>query len=149
MDVNIEVSNRFASFLTDWDYEQYLLLGGYGSGKSYHAALKIILKLLEEKRTALVVRQVRETIKDSCFALFKEILEKMGLLSDEAVRNNHRPKGTKWLRFLVLWKSVFRMVQESYSEEWIIRRKSSPFMVSALFGWKSVVKSVMKHIPSC
>ena len=52
MDVNIEVSNRFASFLTDWDYEQYLLLGGYGSGKSYHVALKIILKLLEEKRTA-------------------------------------------------------------------------------------------------
>ena len=48
MDVNIEVSNRFASFLTDWDYEQYLLLGGYGSGKSYHVALKIILKLLEE-----------------------------------------------------------------------------------------------------
>ena len=45
MDVNIEVSNRFASFLTDWDYEQYLLLGGYGSGKSYHVALKIILKL--------------------------------------------------------------------------------------------------------
>ena len=82
MDVNIEVSNRFASFLTDWDYEQYLLLGGYGSGKSYHVALKIILKLLEEKRTALVVRQVRETIKESCFALFKEILEKMGLLSD-------------------------------------------------------------------
>ena len=95
MDVNIEVSNRFASFLTDWDYEQYLLLGGYGSGKSYHVALKIILKLLEEKRTALVVRQVRETIKESCFALFKEILEKMGLLSDEAVRFNNRPKGGK------------------------------------------------------
>lgn len=95
MDVNIEVSSRFASFLTDWDYEQYLLLGGYGSGKSYHVALKIILKLLEEKRTALVVRQVRETIKESCFALFKEILEKMGLLSDEAVRFNNRPKGGK------------------------------------------------------
>ena len=62
MDVNIEVSNRFASFLTDWDYEQYLLLGGYGSGKSYHVALKIILKLLEEKRTALVVRKVVQTI---------------------------------------------------------------------------------------
>lgn len=95
MDVNVEVSNRFASFLTDWDYEQYLLLGGYGSGKSYHVALKIILKLLEEKRTALVVRQVRETIKESCFALFKEILEKMDLLSDEVVRFNNRPKGGK------------------------------------------------------
>ena len=53
MNVNMNVSNRFASFLTDWDYEQYLLLGGYGSGKSYHVATKIILKLIEEKNKAL------------------------------------------------------------------------------------------------
>lgn len=95
MDVNVQVSNRFASFLTDWDYKTYLLLGGYGSGKSYHVALKIILKLLEERRTALVVRNVKETIKDSCFALFKEILEKMDLLSDERVRYNNIPKNGK------------------------------------------------------
>ncbi len=95
MNVNVEVSNRFASFLTDWDYEQYLLFGGYGSGKSYHVALKIILKLLEEKRTALVVRQVRETIKESCFALFKEILETMDLLSDEVIRYNGKSKTGK------------------------------------------------------
>lgn len=90
MDINVNVSARFASFVTDWDYKTYLLLGGYGSGKSYHVALKIILKLLEEKRTALVVRQVRETIKESCFALFKEILEKMNLLSEEATYRTKR-----------------------------------------------------------
>lgn len=82
MQADIKVSERFASFLTDWDYTEYLLIGGYGSGKSYHIALKFILKLLEEKRTALVVRQVKETIKDSCFALFKDILETMNMLSD-------------------------------------------------------------------
>ena len=65
MDVNIDVSKRFSTFLTDWNYEQYLLFGGYGSGKSYHVALKIILKLLEERRTCLVVRQVYGTIKES------------------------------------------------------------------------------------
>lgn len=95
MNVNVKVSSRFASFLTDWDYEQYLLFGGYGSGKSYHVALKIIFKLLEEKRTALVVRQVRETIKESCFALFKEILETMDLLSDEVIRYNGKSKTGK------------------------------------------------------
>lgn len=95
MDVNVAVSNRFASFLTDWDYEQYLLFGGYGSGKSYHVALKIILKLLEEKRTALVVRQVRETIKESCFALLKEILESMNLLSNEVIRYNGKSRTGK------------------------------------------------------
>lgn len=90
MNVNMNVSNRFASFLTDWDYEQYLLLGGYGSGKSYHVATKIILKLIEEKRTALVTRQVRDTIKDSCFALFKEILSNMDLLSADTTNKTRR-----------------------------------------------------------
>ena len=93
MEINFPISDRFASFVTDWEYEQYLLFGGYGSGKSYHVAFKIVLKLLEEKRTALVVRQVRETIKDSCFALFKEILTKLGLLSDENVGNKRIAKG--------------------------------------------------------
>ena len=81
--MDIKVSQRFLKFLTDWESEQYLLIGGYGSGKSYHVALKIVLKLMEEQRIALVVRQVRETIRDSCFSLFKEILEKMDYLSDD------------------------------------------------------------------
>ena len=42
-----EVNPRFEDFVFDWDYSTYLLVGGYGSSKSYHIALKIILKLLE------------------------------------------------------------------------------------------------------
>ena len=56
-----------------------MLVGGYGSSKSYNCATKIILKLLEEKRTALVVRNVFETIRDSCYSLFDEISAAMGL----------------------------------------------------------------------
>ena len=33
-----EVASSFEDFMFDWDYETYLLLGGYGSGKSYHIA---------------------------------------------------------------------------------------------------------------
>lgn len=95
MSVDINVSSRFATFLNDWDYEQYLLFGGYGSGKSYHVALKIVLKLLEEKRTALVVRQVRETMKESCFVLFKEILSKLDMLEDIKLRGNQNPYSGK------------------------------------------------------
>lgn len=81
MQISVAVSDRFKNFMTDWEYEQYLLFGGYGSGKSYAVALKIILKLMEEKRTALVVRNVFETIRESCFSLFREILLDMGILS--------------------------------------------------------------------
>lgn len=73
------VNPHFEDFLFDWDSSTYLLIGGYGSSKSYHAALKIVLKLLEERRTALVVREVFETIRDSCYALFVEICESLGL----------------------------------------------------------------------
>ena len=77
-----EVSPAFEDFVFNWDYETYLLLGGYGSGKSYQTALKIILKLLEERRKALVVRQVFDTIQESCYDLFYEILDELGLLTD-------------------------------------------------------------------
>lgn len=78
-----QVAPAFEDFLFDWDYERYLLIGGYGSGKSYQVAFKIILKLLEEKRTALVIREVFDTIHDSCYSLIAEILDDMNLLTED------------------------------------------------------------------
>lgn len=80
MVVDKEVNPRFESFLFDWDYKTYLLVGGYGSSKSYHIALKLILKCLEEKRKVLVVREVFDTIRDSCYDLLVEILEELDLV---------------------------------------------------------------------
>lgn len=83
MEITKEITERFADFIFDWYYETYLCVGGYGSGKSYNIAFKLILKLLEEKRKVLVVREVFDTIEESCFDLFKEILEEMDMLADE------------------------------------------------------------------
>ena len=80
MNIDKEVNERFENFIFDWDYKTYLLFGGYGSSKSYHIALKIILKCLQEKRKVLVIREVYETIRESCFDLFEEILEELDLL---------------------------------------------------------------------
>jgi len=74
-----EVNPHFEEFLFNWKHKFYFLVGGYGSSKSYHIALKIVLKLLEEKRTALVVREVYDTIRDSCYSLFEEIVIDLGL----------------------------------------------------------------------
>lgn len=74
-----EVNPHFEDFIFDWNYKTYFLVGGYGSSKSYHIALKLILKLLQEKRKALVVREVYETIRESCFALFEEIINDLEL----------------------------------------------------------------------
>ncbi|MBO5743457.1 MAG: PBSX family phage terminase large subunit [Clostridia bacterium] len=83
MKITKAVSPAFEDFLFDWDYEKYLLIGGYGSGKSYQIGFKIILKLLEEKRKALVIREVYDTIQESCYDLLSEILDDMGLLTTD------------------------------------------------------------------
>lgn len=92
MKITKSIAPAFYDFIFDWDYETYLLCGGYGSGKSYQVAFKIILKLLQEKRTALVVREVFDTIHDSTFDLIREILSEMNLLAD---LSNPKDKKTK------------------------------------------------------
>lgn len=74
-----EVNPAFQDFIFDWNHKFYFLVGGYGSSKSYHAALKLVLKLLQEKRTALVVREVYDTHRDSTFSLISEIVEDLCL----------------------------------------------------------------------
>lgn len=82
-EIQKEVAPVYFDFMFDWFYKTYLLVGGYGSGKSYHIALKIILKLLEEKRKCLVLREVYDTIQDSCYDLLCEILEDMGIYTED------------------------------------------------------------------
>ena len=79
MNKQVTVNNHFIDFINDWDYKFYFLVGGYGSSKSYHVATKLLLKLASEKRLALVVREVYDTIRDSCFSLFEEVALRIGI----------------------------------------------------------------------
>lgn len=78
-----KIPPAYFNFMADWYYKIYLLFGGYGSGKSYQVGLKIILLLLAEKRKALVVRQIYDSIRDSCFDLLCDILKDLGLYTDD------------------------------------------------------------------
>ena len=79
MDIDLEVNDHFEDYLFNWDYETYLLVGGYGSSKSYNTATKVMLKCMEEKRKVLVIREVFDTHKDSTFALFEDLIETLEL----------------------------------------------------------------------
>ena len=87
--INKEVNPHFKDFLLDWDSSYYFLVGGYGSSKSYHIALKIVLKLFQEVRVCLVVREVFDTIRDSCYALFQEICSSLDL--DDVLKFTRSP----------------------------------------------------------
>jgi phage terminase large subunit len=90
MKITKEVNPRFEDFVFDWDYRTYFLVGGYGSSKSYHIALKLILKCFAEVRKVLVVREVYDTIRESCFDLFLEILTELDLLAEKPNERKHK-----------------------------------------------------------
>lgn len=77
--VEFALNDHFYDFVDDWEHKFYFLVGGYGSSKSYHVAVKLIKKLLSEKRKALVVREVFDTIRDSCYDLLEEVANAMGV----------------------------------------------------------------------
>lgn len=78
-EVVFALNDHFYDFIDDWEHKFYFLVGGYGSSKSYHVAVKLIKKLLQEKRKALVIREVFDIIRDSCFDLLEEVANAMGV----------------------------------------------------------------------
>ncbi|SDO76223.1 PBSX family phage terminase large subunit [Clostridium gasigenes] len=81
--ITFALNDHFYDFIDEWNQKYYFVVGGYGSSKSYHVAVKVIKKLLEEKRTALVVREVFDTLRDSCYSLLEEVALALGL--DESI----------------------------------------------------------------
>jgi len=75
MTVQLKVAPHFEDFLFDWNHKIYPLIGAYGSGKSYNVPFKLHLKLLQEKRRAMVVREVYETHLDSTYQTLMETAE--------------------------------------------------------------------------
>ena len=70
----------------DWIYESIddyskrieAYYGGAGSGKSFGATQKVLLKALKYKRKVLVIRKIQRTIKDSIWALIISHLHASG-----------------------------------------------------------------------
>ena len=79
MRIKAEINKHFKEFVKDNEQSVYFLLGGYGSSKSYNASLKVILLSALEKRKILVVRQVKENLRGSCFADLTSSIETLKL----------------------------------------------------------------------
>ncbi|MFY0744728.1 PBSX family phage terminase large subunit [Solibacillus silvestris] len=73
--IDLEYAAHFENFLFDWEHKIYLAIGSYGSGKSHSTVLKILLKLLKEKRRCAVIREVYETHLESTYQLLQEVAE--------------------------------------------------------------------------
>lgn len=69
-------SPKFYPLLFDYSHRWEIYQGSAGSSKSYFITQKIIVRCIKEKRKVLVCRRYGTTLRNSCFALFKEILAK-------------------------------------------------------------------------
>ena len=67
-------------YIEDYSKRWEFWCGSAGSGKSYSIAQKIIIRCCREPIRVLVCRRYGTTLRNSCFALFKEILTKWQLL---------------------------------------------------------------------
>lgn len=72
---------KFLEYLNDYSHRWEFWCGSAGSGKSYTIAQKIIMRCCKEQIRVLVCRRYATTLRNSCFALFKEILTKWKLTS--------------------------------------------------------------------
>jgi phage terminase large subunit len=80
-----KINNSFKDYFDKYDNYYEIYYGGSGSGKSHFIVRKMLFKLLKSKRRLLVVRKFYTTHKDSTYTLFKEIIEKWGLLQHSSV----------------------------------------------------------------
>ena len=70
---------KFYPQLFDYSHRWEFYCGSAGSGKSYSICSKIIIRCCREPIRVLVCRRYATTLRNSCYALFKEILTKWKL----------------------------------------------------------------------
>lgn len=70
---------KFYPYLLDYSKRWEVFYGGAGSGKSYFITQKIIVRCIRQSIKVLVCRRYASTLRNSVFALFKDILAKWQL----------------------------------------------------------------------
>ena len=83
--INLKLSKslfvpKFYPLLLDYSHRWEVYMGSAGSSKSYFITQKLIVRACNERIRILVCRLTLESIRKSCFNLFKQILDKWKLI---------------------------------------------------------------------
>ena len=89
---------NFYPLLLDYSHRWEFYCGSAGSGKSYSIAQKLIIRACKEPIKILVCRRYGTTLRNSCFALIKEVLAKWKLTPYVKIKESdmsfHFPNGS-------------------------------------------------------
>lgn len=88
----------FYPLLLDYSHRWEFYCGSAGSGKSFSICQKLIIRACSEPINILVCRRYATTLRNSCFALFKEVLTKWKLTQFVKIKETdmsiHFPNGS-------------------------------------------------------
>ena len=79
---------KFFPLLLDYSRRWEVYMGSAGSAKSYFITQKLIIRCCKEKIKVLVCRRTGTTIRNTCFSLFKDILNKWKLTPYVKIRES-------------------------------------------------------------
>lgn len=79
---------KFFPLLFDYSRRWEVYMGSAGSAKSYFITQKLIIRCCREKVKVLVCRRTGTTIRNTCFSLFKDILNKWKLTPYVKIRES-------------------------------------------------------------
>ena len=148
----------FYPLLLDYSRRWEFYCGSAGSGKSYSICQKIIIRCCKEPIRVLVCRRYATTLRNSCFALFKEVLEKWHLTKYVKIRETdmsiHFPNGSSIIligldteeKLLSLTNISTVWVEEAYEvekekvEQLNLRMRGQALNQQIILSWNPISK---------
>lgn len=150
---------KFLPYLMDYSKRWEFWCGSAGSGKSYTIAQKILIRCTREPIRVLVCRRYATTLRNSCFALFKELLAKWKLTPYVKIKETdmsiHFPNGSSIIligldteekllslqNVSTVWVEEAYEVEKSKLEQLNLRMRGAAANQQLLLSWNPISKS--------
>lgn len=150
---------KFLDYLYDYSHRWEFWCGSAGSGKSYTIAQKIIMRCCKEPIRVLVCRRYATTLRNSCFALFKEILTKWRLTPYVKIKETDMsitfPNGSQIImvgldteekllsltNISTVWVEEAYEVEKSKVEQLNLRMRGTALNQQIILSWNPISKN--------
>ena len=149
---------KFYPLLMDYSHRWEFYCGSAGSGKSYSICQKLVIRACREPIKILVCRRYATTLRNSCFALFKEVLAKWKLTPYVKVKETDMsiefPNGSKIImigldteekllsltNISVIWVEEAYEVEREKVEQLNLRMRGTALNQQIILSWNPISK---------
>ena len=150
---------KFYPSLLDYSNRWEFWVGSAGSGKSYFITQKLIIRCCREPIRVLVCRRYGTTLRNSCFALFKEVLTKWKLIEYVKIKETDMsitfPNGSQIImvgldteekllsltNISTVWVEEAYEVEKSKIEQLNLRMRGAAINQQILLSWNPISKN--------